>query len=79
MSDFDRSWARGLRQLMLKKLVEQGPMTSREMADACQVSEKAIAPRWTELEAQGLIRDTGKRRHSISGKGRTSKVWEATT
>jgi predicted ArsR family transcriptional regulator len=78
MSDFDRPWARGLRGLMLKKLCEQGPMTSREMATACEVSEKAIAPRWTELETMGLVHDTGNRRHSISGKGRTSKVWEAT-
>jgi predicted ArsR family transcriptional regulator len=76
MNDFDRSWAKGLRALMLTHLGKQGPMTSREMASACQVSEKAIAPRWTELEALGLVRDTGNRQHSISGRGRTQKVWE---
>ena len=79
MKDFDRPWAKGLRSLILKHLVEQGPMTTRDAANACQVSEKAAAPRFSELEQQGLVRDTGERRHSVSGKGRTLKVWEATT
>jgi predicted ArsR family transcriptional regulator len=79
MNDFHRPWAIGLRSLMLKKLCEQGPLTSRDMANACQVSEKAVAPRWTELALLGLVRDTGRRKHSISGRGRTQKVWEATT
>ncbi len=78
MKDFDRPWAKGLRSLILKKLVELGPMTTHEAATACQVNVTAAAPRFSELEARGLVRDTGRRRHSISGRGRTQKVWEAT-
>jgi predicted ArsR family transcriptional regulator len=78
MNDFDRGWAKGLRALMVRKLCELGPMTSREMANACQVAETAVAPRWTELEALGLAQDTGERRHSLSGRGRPQKVWRIT-
>lgn len=77
MNDFNRPWAKGLRGLILKHLNERGPMTPAEAAGFCQVSVKAAAPRFSELEAERLIRDTGERRHSISGKGRTQKVWEA--
>ena len=72
------SWRNGLRQLILKHLVERGPMTARDAAGFCQVSVEAVAPRFSELEELGLVRDTGERRHSVSGKGRTQKVWEAT-
>lgn len=78
MKDFDRPWAKGLRSLILHHLHERGPMTTHEAADFCQVSVTAIAPRFTELQELGLVRDTGERRHSISGRGRTQKVWEAT-
>jgi predicted ArsR family transcriptional regulator len=75
--DPDRPWAKGLRELILVHLTERGPMTPRELANFCQVKVEAVAPRMTELLAQGRVRDTGERRHSVSGKGRTQKVWEA--
>ena len=77
MNDKYRPWAKGLRGLILKHLQERGPMTPREAAGFCQVSEKAAAPRFSELEAEGLVQDTGERRHSLSGLGRTQKVWRA--
>ncbi len=77
MKDFDRPWAKGLRSLALKHFVERGPMTSHEVADFCQVSPDAMAPRMSELEGLGLIRDTGERRSPVSGRGRKLKVWEA--
>jgi hypothetical protein len=72
------AWAKGLRQLILKHLVERGPMTTREAANFCQVSVEAAAPRFSELEELGQVRDTGERRASVSGRGRRQKVWEAT-
>lgn len=77
MKDFDRPWAKGLRSLGLKKLVELGPMDSHQLANACQVSPDAMAPRLSELEAAGLVRDTGRRHSSVSGRGRKLKVWDA--
>ena len=78
ITDCDRSWAKGLRSLILKQLVERGPLTTHEAAGFCQVNVTAAAPRFSELEALGLVRDTGARRHSISGRGRPLKIWEAT-
>lgn len=70
------SWRAGLRALALKKLSELGPMTNRELANACQVAETAMAPRLTELAGLGDVRDTGRRKSSLSGKGRKQVVWE---
>ncbi len=75
--DFDRPWAKGLRALIFKQLVENGPMDTHGLANRCQVSVKAVAPRMTELESQGLIRQTPFLHRSVSGKGRKLKVWEA--
>jgi predicted ArsR family transcriptional regulator len=77
MNDAHRPWAKGLRSLIVKHLTERGPMTTHELANACQVSEKAIAPRMSELEIELRARDSGFRRPSLSGKGRKLKVWEA--
>ncbi len=71
------SWRKGLRTLVVLKLTELGPMTNRELANACQVAETAIAPRLTELATLGEARDTGRRKSSLSGKGRKQVVWEA--
>ena len=79
MNDFERPWAKGLRALMLCKLKELGPLDTHQAANACQVSPDAVAPRWSEMEALGEVRDTGLRHHSISGRGRRLKVWEAIT
>lgn len=75
MSDFNRPWAAGLRKLILHRLRSQGPQTTHELAAGCQVSPDAIAPRMTELEALGEAHDTGRRKSSVSGKGRKQKVW----
>jgi predicted ArsR family transcriptional regulator len=71
------TWRKGLRELIVLKLTELGPLTTKELANACQVSPDAIAPRMTELEGEGRARDTGRRKSSLSGKGRKLKVWEA--
>ena len=77
IKDCGRSWAKGLRSLILKQLVERGPLTTHEAAGFCQVNVTAAAPRFSELETLGLVRVIGSR-HSISGRGRPLKVWEAT-
>lgn len=61
----------------MRKLTTLGPMTNRELANSCQVSEKAIAPRLPELVAELKARDSGGRKTSLSGKGRKQVVWEA--
>jgi predicted ArsR family transcriptional regulator len=77
MNDKHRPWASGLRSLILLKLAAHGPQTTHELANACQVSQTALAPRLSELEALGQVRDTGHRRRSVSGRGRPLKVWAA--
>lgn len=77
MKDFSRPWAAGLRSLILLKLETLGPMTTRELATACQVSPEAVAPRMSELEGLGEARDTGRRKSSVSGKGRKQKIWQS--
>lgn len=76
-TDFNRPWAAGLRSLIVLKLQQNGPQTTHELATACQVSPDAIAPRMTELEALGEAHDNGRRKSSVSGKGRKLKVWAA--
>lgn len=75
MNDFSRPWAAGLRALILCKLESLGPMTTHELATACQVSPEAIAPRMTDPEMRDQVRDTGRRKSSVSGKGRKQKIW----
>lgn len=79
MNDFTRKWAAGLRALIVRKLNEHGPLTTNQLAGMCNVSVEAIAPRMTELEAEGLAHDTGRRVASGSGLGRKLKVWQLTT
>jgi predicted transcriptional regulator len=78
MSDHNEpNWRAALRSLVMLKLRTLGPMTNRELANACRVSEKAIAPRLTELTEIGEVMDSGRRKSSLSGKGRKQVVWEA--
>lgn len=70
-------WRKALRSLIAHKLTTLGPMTNHQLANACQVSVKAIAPRLTEMVELGEARDTGGRHSSVSGKGRKQVVWEA--
>lgn len=48
-------------------------MTADECADALGMDRLTVRPRFTELKAAGLIRDTGVRRKNASGKA--AKVW----
>jgi predicted ArsR family transcriptional regulator len=75
MESLEPRWRAALRRLIVHRLTEHGPQTTRELANGCNVSQDAIAPRMTELEAAGEIVDTGYRRRSVSGRGRTLKVW----
>ncbi|HMP83239.1 MAG TPA: hypothetical protein PKA41_11110 [Verrucomicrobiota bacterium] len=79
MHDFpnEPAWRKGLRSLALKHLTENGPQDSHQLANACQVSPDAMSPRMSELEELGLVRDSGERHSSVSGRGRKLKVWEA--
>lgn len=70
-------WRVALRGLIHRVLLEHGSLTTRELANACQVNQDAIAPRMTELVAEGRVADTGITRSSVSGKGRRLKVWRA--
>lgn len=66
------------RSFVMLKLRTLGPMTNRELAASCQMLETEIAPRVTELATQFLaVRDTGRRKSSLSGLGRKQVVWEA--
>lgn len=66
------------RSFVIYKLRELGPMTTRELANAMQMLSTEVAPRVSELAHEFLaVRDTGRRRRSLSGKGRTQVVWEA--
>lgn len=69
-------WRTALRSLLVHKLRTLGPMTTKQLANACQVTEKAVAPRMTELCALGDARDSGGRHTSLSGRGRKQVVWE---
>lgn len=77
-SDMHRPWANGLRELIAVKLDLHGPLTTHEAAALCEVTVEAAAPRFSELEQLGRVRDTGERR-SPTGKGRPQKVWELST
>lgn len=69
-------WRKALRSLITLKLRTLGPMTNRELANSCQVAETAIAPRMSELVQLGEVRDSARRKSSLSGKGRKQVVWE---
>ena len=69
------SWRAALRSLICHKLHALGPMTARELANAFGVAETAVAPRMSELASVNLVRDTGRRKSSASGKGRKQVVW----
>ena len=64
----------GLRNLSLLKLRLElsGRATAQEIANALGKALKHVYPRLEELEAAGLIRDTGLRVH---GKGRPATLW----
>ncbi len=65
------------RSFIMHKLRTLGAMTNRELANSCQMQEPEIAPRTSELaNLFHAVRDTGRRKSSLSGKGRKQVVWE---
>lgn len=56
-------------------LKQKGPMTADECAAHLCRSILAVRPRCTELEADGLIEDSGERR--TNGSGKSAIVWRA--
>jgi predicted ArsR family transcriptional regulator len=68
------SEARRLRQLCFTA-VQQRDMTADECAAILGQSILSIRPRFSELKAQGLIRDSGVRHKNQSGHSAT--VWTA--
>jgi predicted ArsR family transcriptional regulator len=63
-----------LRQRALE-LLQQGDYTADEIAGLMGESVLSIRPRIAELNKQGLIVDTAKRRKNASGE--SAKVWRA--
>lgn len=55
-------------------LKERGPMSKTGIAAATGISDHAISRRLGELQAQGLIRLTGKTQRSAAG--RAEREWE---
>ena len=68
-------WRAALRSLIMRRLRVHGPQTTRELANGCEVTMEALAPRMSELAATGDVYDTGTRRSSASGRGRPLKLW----
>ena len=62
-------------RLAALQVLKAGPRTADEVAAVMGESILAIRPRITELNQQGRVYDTGKRRKNSSG--RTAIVWEA--
>lgn len=54
-------------------VLERGPKTADEVADAMRESILSVRPRLSELRATGAIVDSGLRRLNASGKNAT--VW----
>lgn len=66
----------GLRLKCLQHLRSKGPRTADETAAEIGVSLLSIRPRFSELRAMGLIKETGDRRNNESGVA--AMVWRAT-
>jgi len=56
--------------------VKSGPKTADQVAEHLGIDRLAIRPRLTELQALGMVRDSGNRAANASGK--KAIVWEAT-
>lgn len=69
-----RSKAATLREQCLSQ-IQLGEFTADEIADSLEESILTIRPRITELNKQGVIVDTGKRRKNQSGK--LAIVWRS--
>lgn len=56
--------------------IKFAPSTPEEVADVLSLPVHSIRPRFSELSARGLIKDSGKRRTAMGG--RLAMVWEIT-
>jgi hypothetical protein len=59
---------------LIAAYVRRGPMTADEAAAAIGETVLAVRPRITELQQDGKLFDTGKRRPNASG--RSATVWD---
>lgn len=64
-----------LRRQCLDALKRHGPATADEIASVLDLSVLSVRPRFSELNADHFISDTGTRRPNASG--RSAKVWRA--
>lgn len=58
---------------VLEILRRQGALTSHEISEALDMPMDSVRPAVTRLKARGLVRRTGQRR--LTPTGRTSWVW----
>lgn len=65
--------APGLRGRVLEAIRQAGGATDEEVVDATGLAGNTVRPRRGELEAMGLVRDSGLRRATRSG--RSAIVW----
>lgn len=63
-----------LRARVLSTLLSKGPSTDEEMQDYLGMNPSTQRPRRIELQRAGLVRDSGKKRNTRSG--RLATVWE---
>lgn len=66
--------AKYLRQKVFAYLKENGPSTSREIADGLRIEYSSVQPRTSELRKQGKLFDTGVRRPDRRS-GKRTIVW----
>lgn len=64
-----------LQRRVLNCLKAEGPMTDEEIGERCELGGNTVRPRRCELEAKGLIYDTGQTRRTKSG--RSAVLWAA--
>ena len=69
--------AAGIRAKVLAALATHGPMTADECAERLRMDRLSIRPRFSELKADGKVRDTDLRRRNASNKN--AIVWSAVT
>lgn len=55
--------------------IRQRPRTDEEIGDALAMGQNTVRPRRRELQLDGVVRDSGERRKTSTG--RKAIVWEA--
>lgn len=71
---FESADRKPIRKKITDLLTEKGAMTSTEIMDALGFrNHNSVRPRLTELKADGVIRDIGRRKNK---EGFSESVWE---